>query len=133
MSAECLVHQSRLLVSAMDGWPSFHDAIVLGIERTARACRVVIHVFDMTDEVDPHGYFVLRRHHLVVLNLTGISSDTLPEAQTPAVLASLAISAEAGKLKVDFESHMDLDGTVLCDRIEVVSVVPCDADGLTGR
>lgn len=133
MAPEYLVDQSHLLVAAMGRWPSFHDAIVLAIERTEHACRVVIHVFDMTNEVDPRGYFVLRLHHLVVLNLTGISCNTLPEAQTSAVLASLAISAEAGKLKVDFESHMDLDGTVLCDRVEVVSVVPCDASGLTGR
>lgn len=132
MSPERLIGRSDLLVAAMGRWPSFHDAVVLDIERSSSVCRATIHVFEMTDEVDTSGYFVLRRHHLVTLRMTGVSSNTLPSAHPGDVLSSLEFSDDDGQIRVDFESHMDLDGSVLCDHVEVERVDQCDASGRLG-
>ena len=132
MNPERLVDQSELLIVAMGRWPSFHDAVVLDIERSSTECQATIHVFEMTDEVDASGYFVLRRHHLVSLRMTGVSSNTLPIEHPGDVLSSLEFSANAGQIRVDFESHMDLAGSVLCDHVKVERVDPCDATGRVG-
>jgi hypothetical protein len=129
MNPAQFVGHSDLLVSAMSTWPSFHDAEVLNIERTEDSCLATIHVFEMTNEVDPQGYFVLRRHHLVTFCMLGVSSNSLPESYSGDVLNSLEISKQDRQIKIDFESHMGNDGAVLCDSVTVISVDACDADG----
>lgn len=133
MSATQLVDQSSLVVSAMGRWPSFHDARVLSVERLGNSCLVKIHVFEMTQEVDERGYFVLRRHHLILLRLSGVSHDSLPKNYRGDVLSSLRFLKEGGQIRVEFESHMDNDGTVLCNRVFVESVAPYDASGIVGQ
>src|ERR1700754_933885 len=78
MAEQDLVRAGDLLVKAMGYWPSFHDAEVLKVTRTSDSCTVIIHVFEMTDQVDSAGYFVLRKHHLVELCLLGVQADSLP-------------------------------------------------------
>jgi hypothetical protein len=129
MNAARLIEQSDLLVSAMGRWPSFHDAKVLGIERAKDSCLATIHVFEMTDEVDSKGYFILKRHHIVTLRMSGVGGNSLPENYQGDVLSSLRFSEQGRQIRVDFESHMDNNGTVLCDRVAVTRVDACDADG----
>ena len=73
MEAPDFVAGSGWLTEAMGYWPSFHDANLVGVSRENGALRVVVHVFAMTDRVDPAGYFVLEKHHLVTLALNGIT------------------------------------------------------------
>ncbi len=132
MRPEELVDQSELLVQAMGRWPSFHDANVLNIVRSDDSFLATIHVFDMTSEVDAAGYFVLRRHHLVTLAMTGVRASSLPEIYPGDVLLALTFSGKEAQVRVDFESHMGLDGSVLCDRVKVIKVEACDHRGHPG-
>jgi len=125
-----LVEQSELLVKAMGHWPSFHDAKVLGISRMQNSCGATIHVFEMTREVDSKGYFILRNHHRVEMSMLGVHSDSLPRHYTGDVLSALSIRRDGDLIRVDFESHMDNDGSILCERVRLVSVDPCDGDGV---
>jgi hypothetical protein len=68
-----LLANSDLLVGVMGYWPSFHDANVKKVLREFDACRALIHVFEMTDEVDSKGYCVLTKHHLVAIQMSGIA------------------------------------------------------------
>lgn len=80
MRPEELVDQSELLVRAMGRWPSFHDANVLDVVRSDDSCLAKIHVFEMTNEIDDAGYFVLRKHHLVTMEMAGVRSNSLPKS-----------------------------------------------------
>ena len=44
--------------------PSFHDAEILGLEldRAGATCRIRAHTWEISDEVDKTGHFVLSRH-----------------------------------------------------------------------
>jgi len=125
-----LVEQSELLVEAMGLWPSFHDAKVLGISRLQNYCIATIHVFEMTREVDSQGYFILRNHHRVEMSMLGVHSDSLPRHYTGDVLSALAVRRDGDLIRVDFESHMDNDGSIVCEHVRLVSVDPCDGDGV---
>lgn len=129
-----LVEQSELLVKAMGHWPSFHDAKVLRISRLQNSCVATIHVFEMTREVDSKGYFILHHHHRVEMSMLGVHSDSLPRHYTGDVLSALVIGRDADLIRVDFESHMDNDGSIVCERVRLVGVDPCDGEGgrLTG-
>lgn len=128
-----LVEQSEWLVKAMGYWPSFHDANVLSISRTPDSCTARIHVFQMTPEVDSKGFFVLRNHHLVEIAMLGVWTNSLPEPYSGDVLSALDLSQDADLIRVDFQSHMDNDGSVVCERVRVVSLAVCDGDGIVGN
>ena len=130
MSHVDLVEKSELLVEAMGRWPSFHDAKVLGISRLQNSCVAIIHVFEMTREVDSQGYFILRNHHRVEMSMLGVQSDSLPRQYTSDVLSALAIRREGDLIRVDFESHLDNDGSIVCERVRLLGVDPCDGDGV---
>jgi hypothetical protein len=53
-------------------WPTFHDAEVLTITLERRSgCRVVIHTFEKTSDLDSRGYYVLTKHAIVTFTLEG--------------------------------------------------------------
>jgi hypothetical protein len=66
-----LIEGSELLVAAIGNWPDFHDANVLRVKRSGDTLTVVVHVFQMTSEVDERGYFVLTKNHLVTWSRAG--------------------------------------------------------------
>ena len=59
-------------------WPTFHDAEVLSITLDRLAgCRVAIHAFESTPEVDSSGCYVHAKHAVVTFHL-----EALPETIT---------------------------------------------------
>src|SRR5262249_21269440 len=53
-------------------WPTFHDAEVLSITLDRLlGCRVAIHVFEMTPEVDSRGHYASAKHAVVTFCLEG--------------------------------------------------------------
>ena len=113
----------------MGRWPSFHDAKVVSLLRSADSCTATIHLFEMTDELDRDRYFVLKKHHLVSITMRGIRSNSLPLPYNGDVLSELAIHPAGNLIEVNFESHMGQDGIVLCEAVYVTGVVPCEANG----
>lgn len=125
-----LVENGSAIVKAIGHWPSFHDAKVLEAARDAERFTVAIHLFVMTDRVDPAGYYILEKHHLVRLVMDGVQSNTLPHDYTTDGLYELSFRKTDDFLEIDFDSHVDRGGTVVCTRAQVVSVVPCSALGV---
>ena len=63
------VDGAELLTVRFGYWPSFHDAEVVRVrfERSGEDSPFMecqIHVFEMTEEVDEEGFYVLRHHTL---------------------------------------------------------------------
>ncbi len=125
-----LVENGSAIVKAIGHWPSFHDAIVLEAAREAERFTVAIHIFVMTDRVDPAGYYILEKHHLVRLVMHGVQSNTLPPDYTADGLYDLTFRKTDDFLEIEFDSHTDRGGTVVCVGAHVVSVVPCSAQGV---
>ena len=97
---------------------------MLKVTRDADSCTASIHVFKMTDKVDANRYFILEKHHVVDIQMLGIISNTLPIDHSGDVLANLDITQSGDFLQIDFNSHLDQDGTVLCKSVRVLSVTP---------
>ena len=75
MSAiEPFIDGSNTLTEIFGYWPSFHDAEVIDLQlwrgdvEPERKCyvfpvlTVTLHLWEMTQETDSHGYLVLRHH-----------------------------------------------------------------------
>jgi hypothetical protein len=113
----------------MGYWPSFHDADVLSASRDGDRCVAILHVFQMTNEVDERGYFVLTRHHRVHLEMTGVSECSLPVGYDSDTLFELLIEGSEGALTVAFNSVTDQNWRVTCREVCVHDVVPCGPRG----
>ena len=129
MDSSQLVKNGKSLVEAMGFWPSFHDANVMEASRDGDSFSVTVHLFAMTDQVDSAGYYVLEKHHLVTIVMGGVASNSLPSDYSGDCLDRLSFQRIGGHLQVDFSSHMNQDGTVVCTEAEIVSVIPCSSKG----
>jgi hypothetical protein len=128
-------------------WPTFHDAEVheIHLDRghgnsvnssyVFPILTVKIHVFEMTDQVNSAGYYVLVKHTLVTLRFHGIDECRLDDFNHQNAILGLTVSESAlGPRKVPvrevrMEAAFGLDASFKCEMCEVVAVEACDEKG----
>jgi hypothetical protein len=138
---ESLVQGSEKLLAIFGRWPSFHDAEVMeirlarkpkergekrdqGVELSAR-----IRTWDMTNEVDSTGYYVLKKQTLVKFRFSGVEELKLEGFNHQNVIFGLTIqpkeSSDAGssKFHVEFDPSFGVDAIFDCSAIEVVDAI----------
>src|ERR1700747_35787 len=77
-------------------WPSFHDAevIKLRLDRDGSAgaqLEAEVHVFEMTADVTPDGFYRRRYHTLATLLFSGIDELSLDDFNHQNVLSGLSL------------------------------------------
>ena len=140
---------SEQLTRIFGGWPSFHDAEVheMQFEGSDKAQQPAIpefprlttkiHLWTMTKDVDQRGYYILKNHTLATLRFYEIEELKMEGFNHQNVLFGLEISKKArdeGRspiFAVDFDSSFGVGAVFTCQRIEVISAVPCDSEGNT--
>jgi hypothetical protein len=133
------IEHSKLLTNVFGRWPSFHDAEVISIELFRDASGVsqpnlkaTIHVFEMTAEIDPEGFHVLKNHVLVTLLFIGIDENHIKWFNQQNVLEELAIvdisarQLEHLKFEVHFDSSFGVEAEFKCRAIALEAVEPID-------
>ncbi|MEZ4217341.1 MAG: hypothetical protein R3E88_12735 [Myxococcota bacterium] len=126
-----VIGNSQALIDAMGRWPGFHDAHLLRASRVGVDLEVVVHVFEMTREVDSAGYFVLVDHHLVTFEMRGVGSCDLPDDYDGDILDAIdARSCDDGTV-IEFESVVSPEQSwqVVCREVLIRDVVRCDSEG----
>jgi hypothetical protein len=132
------------LTSVFGCWPSFHDAEVHGfvLDRASAeglygpTVEATIHVYQMTNEVDAKGYYVLKNHVLVVFRFLEVAEIQLNGFNQQNVIWELEImdisdrQLEMIKYEVEFAPSLGVSASLKCFDIEVVSVQACDPEGL---
>jgi hypothetical protein len=125
--------ESAKLEVIFGAWPSFHDAEVMrvSLDRSGPAgpsLDVVIHLFEMTNEVDAKGFFVRRHHTEVTLRFDGIVELNLREFNRQNVLAGLEIAqvGQSGiaRFRVSMPSSYGMEAEFECARASVADVRP---------
>jgi len=140
---ETHIEGSEKLICIFGRWPSFHDAEVVdlnlwrGDSMTDRShprfpvLTAKIHLWELTDEIDARGYYVLRNHTLATLRFHDVLDLKIAGFSNQNVIFGLAIGSQEfseGPWKrsfaVDFESVAEFGATFRCSRIEVVDALP---------
>ena len=111
-------------------WPSFHDAEIheiklkRDINGNGTLLELIIHLFEMTPEVDERGYYKLIKHNLVIIRFQEISDMRLEDFNHQNVILDLAInkSSKEDYFEVNIDSSYGCYGSFKCKRIEVVDV-----------
>src|SRR3712207_6464669 len=92
-SEAMLIENSEAVVSVFGYWPAFHDANVLSlvVSETSASLALTLHVWEMTNDVDEQGYFILRKHHLVSLKFEAVSQLQIRDFAIPNILHCFSI------------------------------------------
>jgi len=126
------------LVERFGGWPSFHDAEVVRLTLDRRGengptAEMLVHAWLMTDKVDERGYYVLEKHTLVRFVFERLASCEVSDFNHQNVLFGLEVSPETvegeAAFRVTLDSSFGLGGSLLCGRVVVADVAPCDDHG----
>ena len=118
--------------------PDFHDATLEKLDISGGSVTLVLAVFRMTREVDAAGYFVLDRHALVTITLSGVSGIVL-NGDASSIIFELRIrrissalegwptcgGPEEGDFEIDFSSSYGLYGR-LFSRSLAFEVTPAE-------
>jgi Immunity protein 50 len=129
------IHNSEALTSVFGTWPSFHDAEVVAVrlDRSGMSgpeMEADIHVFEMTPEVTPEGFYRLRNHTLVTLLFTGIEGLSMDDFNQQNVLSDLVLKDTSERQpdvlewEVVFAASFGLAAKFLCEAISVLRAEP---------
>jgi len=126
-------------------WPDFHDAEILSFAGEVRlqGCseaplalfEMTIHCFEITDEVDERGYFIQRKHSLVLLRFEDVSEWEMYDFQFQNCIdflefkRTLSEDLLRNEFVITLHRSYGLGGAFRCLKAEVVSVTPCLPNG----
>lgn len=111
------------LIAWFDGHvPSFHDAeiVELVLDRIESRCRLKIHVFRTTPDLDNEGYFVSEKHVVVTLQLTHVTNLKLEDYNHQNVIDGLGLIRKTnGHTLVTLEPCYGLWGEIEAASIKI--------------
>jgi len=124
-------------------WPSFHDAEIKWLRLDTRdteggsgpVLEFAVHCFEMTDQVAPSGFFVLRKHTLVHFRFREFADLRLEEFNQQNAIFGLDIADESDPtwerhfFRVSINPSYGLGGGFHTFCPEIVSAIPCDEKG----
>lgn len=133
------------LTSVFGYWPSFHDAEVIWLRMDRRSFAVgggpsveaMLHTFEITSDVGPDDCYVLRNHVLVHFRFRDVVELQLAGFNHQNALFGLTVTdlrerqLEHIHFEVDFQSAFGVGASFQCHEIEVLSVEPCDKNGVS--
>src|SRR5437899_3230604 len=81
------IRGAEKVIAIFTHWPSFHDAEIKWLRLDRRdieggagpVLEFAIHSFEMTDQIAPSGYYVLRKHTLVHFRFREVSDLRIEE------------------------------------------------------
>lgn len=147
-----LIESSSRLADIFGYWPSFHDAEVVDLSLwrgdvkpkeqryTFPVLRATVHLWEMTNEVDTNGFFVLKNHTLVVFRFRDVQDLNLSGFNHQNVIDDITFDVEPRGsyengdplppyIVVEFVQIFGLAVTFKCFGVEVESAVLCSPEG----
>jgi hypothetical protein len=137
MGIESKIQNSHLLTDIFGRWPSFHDAEVLRIALDRNEARpffpylqAMIHLFEMTPQIDERNRYVLKNHVAVTFRFLEIYKLELEDFNQQNVLEVLSIidvsdrQLERIKFEVSFDGSVGVSAKFQCNSISLERVEP---------
>jgi hypothetical protein len=94
-------------------WPDFHDAEIMRLRLEAGApSSIVIHTWEMTNQVDSKGFYELRKHVVVEFVIEAISTINLQDPWDHSILLDLGVDKTEAGFRLSFSAAYGLFGTI---------------------
>ena len=101
--------------------PRFHDAELLEVTFSGKGAGLLrIHAWNMTDEVDAQGYFVLDKHAVVTLALKGVSAINCADFDmVPGIISDLEITRPGEHFRIEWDASYGVTGFVIANMVPI--------------
>jgi hypothetical protein len=102
--------------------PSFHDAEVidLALERRNSLCRIKIHAFEGTRDLDSEGYFVSVKHVVVTFQLDRVCELELSDFNHQNVIDGINLARlPNGHILLELEPCYGLYGKIEAENLQI--------------
>jgi len=101
--------------------PRFHDAELLEITFSGKGSGLLrIHTWNMTNEVDAKGYFILDKHVVVTLALEAVSAINCTNFDiVPAVIIDLDISSLDQGFRLEWSASYGVSGSISAKQVRI--------------
>jgi len=101
--------------------PSFHDGEILSLEldRKGATCRIRVHTWEMTREVDEAGYYKNVKDVMVSFELSGVTELSLEGFNHQNVVFGLYVERSDDGFQMELEPCYGLSGTITAKAVRV--------------
>jgi Immunity protein 50 len=101
-------------------WPSFHDAEIVGLNLNRKGSSSLrVHTWEMTEDIDEKGYYVLAKHIVVEFIFEGVSGLSLHGFNQQNVVFGLAIEKTDSGFRVTLDDCYGLAGSIETERMSL--------------
>jgi len=101
-------------------WPTFHDAEVIHLHLNRKgASSLAIHTWEITSEVDEHGYYVLTKHVVVEFLMKDVFGLSLNGFSHQNVLFGLAIEKIEDGYQITLDDSYGIAGTIDAKHVSI--------------
>jgi hypothetical protein len=132
------IQNEEKLTGIFGQWPSFHDAEIISIyldrgDQNGPFLEMKIHVFEMTNQIDAKGFYILKNHTLATIRFTHIGMGEIKWFNQQNVIAELTLEEVDPKendgchFNVLIESSYGCDAAFGCREIVIAEVEPYEA------
>ena len=141
-----LIENSEKLTGLFGYWPTFHDAEILelhlwrgdvdpGAKRYIFPVLMMkMHTWELTNEVNEKGFYVLRHHTLVSLRFHDVSELRMEGFNQQNAIFGLSIEHKEGAFPslfvIKMEPAFGVGAEFTCSRVEVVDALACSDEGV---
>jgi hypothetical protein len=144
---DSLIQGSDKLKNIFGYWPTFHDAEVIEIhfwrgdvdtdnkKYVFPILTAKLHLWELTQEVDPSGLLRMRKHTLARLRFYDIDDFRMEGFNHQNAILGLRLTSRertegpSPSFDVHFDPAFGMGATFRCTRIEVIDAVPCTENG----
>lgn len=101
-------------------WPDFHDAEILSVQLNKLGhSRLTIHAWEMTNELDPNGFCILRRNVIVTFLLESITKLKLEDFYPQNVIYELTVRRNETGFELALDASCGLWGDLAAKGLEI--------------
>jgi hypothetical protein len=134
MPPESIILDADKVVARFGEWPHFHDMEVVSLHLDRRGAdapwiEFVVFAWNYTGCIAPEGHYEQSTHSLIRFRCERVTSNQFDDFNHQNVLDGLEFTQTDDGVTVRLPSIYGMGGSLSCERVRVVDVLPATKDG----
>jgi hypothetical protein len=101
-------------------WPDFHDAEIISLALNRSGISTLqIHTWQMTDQVDEKGYYILKKHVLVNFQMEDVLDLELVDFSPQNVISGLILKKAKDGILLELGPCYGLAGSISARKLSI--------------
>ena len=134
MQPHWFIFDADKVLARFGEWPHFHDMEVVSVHMDRQGAdapwiEIVILAWNYTGGIAPQGHYEQAAHSLIRFRCERVTASQFDGFNHQNVLDGLEFAQTGKSVQVRLPSIYGIGGSLTCDSVRVVDVVPAGTDG----